>query len=191
MREPDLSASSAQGFQEAADRYASALFDLAQEAGSLATIESDARGVLAAVAQSDDLARTLASPLFAAEDKSAAIVAVAKAMKFDGLTANFLGLVAANGRAAALPAMLKAFLAKAAKARGAARAEVASAAELSADQREKLSAALQRALGRPVEIETNVEPDLIGGLVVKIGSKMYDSSVRSKLNALKIALKGA
>lgn len=175
----------------AAERYAAALFDLCQETGAIAAVEADAKALLAAIATSADLKAALASPLIPAEEKAGALAALAAKMKLSTVSANFLGVVAGNGRAAELAGALTAYLLLAAKARGAARADVAAAAPLSEAQAASLKTSLEKAFNRPIEMDVTVKPDLLGGFVVKVGSKMFDASIRSKLDALKIAMKGA
>lgn len=186
-----MGATSSGASAEAAHRYASALFDLATDTKAVEAVEADAKSFLAAVALSPDLAGALNSPLFAADDKANALAALATKMKVAPLTKNFIGLVAQNRRADLLPAMFNAFLEAAAKARGAVRADVTVPAPLSADQLAQLNGALERAFKTKVVIDTEVDPSLLGGLIVKVGSKMFDGSVRSKLNSLRTSLKGA
>lgn len=176
---------------QAAERYASALFGLAVEAKAVEAVEADARAFLAANDASADLRKALASPLIPAEQKGAALAGIAARMKLSPLTANFFGVVARNGRADALAAMARAVVAMAAKARGAVVAQVATAEPMSDTQLADLTAALTRAFKAPVDVEASVKPELLGGLVVKIGSRLFDDSVKSKLDALKIAMKGA
>jgi F-type H+-transporting ATPase subunit delta len=186
-----LGARSAISVTPAAERYAAALFDLCQETGAVAAVESDAKALLAAIATSADLRAALASPLIPAEEKAGVLATLAAKMKLSTVSANFLGVVAKNARAAELAGALKAFLLLAAKARGSARADVAAAAPLSDEQVASLKASLEKAFNRPIEMDVTVKPDLLGGFVVKVGSKMFDASIRSKLDALKIAMKGA
>lgn len=176
---------------EVAERYANALFELATEAKAVEAAESALKGLSRALGESEDLRHALASPLFAAADKVKALSGIAAALKTPGLVANFLGVVAANGRAGQLPAIIKIFLALAAKARGATIAKVATAAPLSAAELDSLAAALKSALGKAAEIETEVQPDLIGGMIVKVGSRQFDSSIKTKLDMLKAQMKGA
>lgn len=186
-----MSASAASASAEAVSRYATTLFELAQESGLSDKVEADARSLAAAFAGSAELRQALASPLTRIEEKTAVVAALAKKMKLQDLTARFLGVVATNGRAGALGAIAQAVVALSVKARGAVTAQVATAEALSAAQTADLKAALERAFKAPVDIEPSVKPELIGGLVVKVGSRLFDDSVKSKLEALKTALKGA
>lgn len=169
-------------------RYARALFELAEAQGRLPAVEADLKGLEAARIESADFARLLASPLINAEDKGRGLSAVVAAAGVETLTARFLGVLAANGRASALPAVAKAFAALAAKRRGAVAAEVTTAAALSDAQREGLAAALRQALGRDPEMTVRVDPALLGGLKVRVGSRLYDASLRTRLDQLKTAL---
>ncbi|MFC3067944.1 F0F1 ATP synthase subunit delta [Phenylobacterium soli] len=172
-------------------RYAQALFDLATEQNAVAAVEADLKSLKKALAESRDLKVLLASPAFNAEDKGKALSAIAVKAKFNGVTKKFLGLLAANGRASALPAVIAAFEALAAKARGAVSAEVTTAIPLTAAQTKGVAAALRQALGKDPEISTRVDPALLGGIRVKVGSRLFDASLRSKLDSLKFALKRA
>jgi F-type H+-transporting ATPase subunit delta len=176
---------------EAAKRYGVALFELAADSKKIDAIEADAKSLLAALASSDELRATLASPLFPTEQKAAVLAAMAKKMKLDAITANFLGLTAQNRRTGDLGGMLTAFVALSAKARGAVTAEVSTAEPLNADALKSLTDALSKAFKAQVDIQTTVKPELLGGLVVKVGSRLFDDSVKSKLDALKLAMKGA
>lgn len=172
-------------------RYAQALFDLANETGSVAAVEADLRALKQMRADSADLRNLMASPVFTAEDKAKALVALAVAAEFDMTTAKFLGLVATNGRAAAIGSSINSFLALASAARGAIAAEVTSAVPLTAAQQTALKASLAQSLGRDPELETRVDPSILGGLKVRVGSRLYDASLRSKLDSLRFALKRA
>jgi F-type H+-transporting ATPase subunit delta len=186
-----LSGSQAIAVSETAKRYGVALFDLASESKKVDAVEADAKSLLAAWHASDELRATMVSPLFPVEQKAAVLGAMAKKMKLNAITANFLGLAAQNRRTGELGGMLTAFAALAAKARGAILAQVSTAEPLSADALKSLTAALSTAFKASVDIETTVKPELLGGLVVKVGSRLFDDSVKSKLDALKIAMKGA
>jgi F-type H+-transporting ATPase subunit delta len=172
-------------------RYARALFDLANEQGRAGAVEADLKALKAMRAESADLRRLLVSPRFSAEDKAKALLALAERAGFDATTRKFLGLIAANRRAAALPGAIAAFEALAAEARGAIAAEVTTAVALTADQAKGLRAALAQALGKDPEIEARVDPSILGGLKVKVGSRLYDASLRTKLDSLRFALKRA
>ena len=176
---------------DAAGRYATALFQLAKEDGALAAVEADLSALRSALSENEDLARALASPLHSAEEKSAVVAAIGEKAGFHALTRNALGVAAANGRAGELGGLARAFAAMAAEDRGVTTAEVESAAALTKTQLDSLEASLKRALGRDIEVRAEVRPDLIGGLIVKVGSRMFDSSLRTKLEGMKQAMKEA
>ena len=174
-----------------AGRYANALFDLADEAKSLDQVAQDLTTFRTLVSENPDLARLLASPVVGRERKGKALLAVLDAAGIKGLTHNFIGAVAANGRARELVAMASAFLAELARRRGETTATVTSAVPLSPAQLEQLSNTLRSVLGGDrISIDARVEPEILGGLVVKVGSRLFDSSVRSKLQRLQLAMKG-
>ncbi len=174
-----------------AGRYASALFELADGAKSLDQVAQDLATFRKMVAESTDLARLIASPVIPRALQGKALLAVLDAAGISGLTRNFVGTVAANGRARDLPAMASAFLAELAARRGETTATVTSAVPLSPAQLQQLSDSLRSVLGsNKVSIDARVEPDILGGLVVKVGSRLFDSSVRSKLQRLQLAMKG-
>ena len=174
-----------------AGRYASALFELADSSKSLDQVAQDLTTFRKLVAESADLARLIASPVIPRALQGKALLAVLDAAGISGLTRNFVGTVAANGRARDLPAMASAFLAELAARRGETTATVTSAVPLSPAQLQQLSAALRSVRGsNTVSIDARVEPDILGGLVVKVGSRLFDSSVRSKLQRLQLAMKG-
>ncbi len=176
---------------DAGQRYAKALFELASETGALRAVESDIKSLSTALSGSADLKRLLASPAFSAADKAKGLNAIAAKARFHATTVKFLGLIAANGRAADLAAAMTSFQALAAKARGAVSAEVTSAAPLTAAQAKGVAAALRTALGKDPEVTTRVDPALLGGLKVRVGSRLFDASLKSKLDSLKFALKRA
>jgi F-type H+-transporting ATPase subunit delta len=172
-------------------RYAQALFDLARSGGRLAAVEADLKAFKLMRRESLDLRRLLDSPAFSAEDKTRALVAVAAAAKFDDVSRKFLGLMAQNRRAGEITSAITAFEALAAAERGVASAEVTTAVRLTPAQEVGLKAALRQALGKDPEIETVVDPSILGGLKVRVGSRLYDASLRSKLDSLRFALKRA
>lgn len=172
-----------------AERYASALFDLAREQSALDRVETDLQGMSAAIDASDDLRRLVESPVFSAEEQEKAVASVARHLGIVGLTDNFLRLVARNRRLFALRGMIAAFRDMAARHRGEVSAEVTSAHPLSDDQVTALKAALKEKLGKDVTLETRVNPALLGGLVVKVGSRMIDTSLRTRLMTVKTRLK--
>lgn len=172
-------------------RYAQALFDLALETKALDAVEADLKALKAAREDSADLRRLLESPGFTAEDKGKALNAIGEAAQFNPTTRNFLGVLAANRRASALPAVIAAFERLSAAYRGVVAAEVTTAVKLTAAQAKGVKAALAQALGKEPEITTRVDPSILGGLKVKVGSRLFDASLRSKLDSLKFALKRA
>lgn len=171
-------------------RYASALFDLAREQNSVAAVETDLDNLGAALAQSDDLGALIRNPRVSREAAAKALDSVAGLLGLSQITRNFLGVLAGNRRLAALPEIVRAFAAIAAAERGEVTAEVTSAHPLSADQLSALGAKLQAREGRTVKLKASVDPDLLGGLVVRIGSQQIDSSIRTRLNSLAQAMKG-
>lgn len=176
---------------EVAERYAQALFDLARDAGAVEAVRNDLRTLKAMLAESADLRRLAASPTWSAEDKGKAFVALAAEAGFHMLTAKFLGLLTHNGRAGALGAVIGAFERLWAKASGVVAAEVTSALPLADAQLAAVRAALRQSLGKDPEIETRVDPSILGGLKVKVGSRLFDASLKTKLDQLKFALKRA
>ena len=172
-----------------AERYAGSLHDLAAEAGQVAEVEKDLARFEALLAGSDDLKRLVESPVFSAEDQFKAISAIADSAKIGGLVGNFLRVVARNRRLFAMPGIIRAFRVIAARARGEVTADVASAHELTAAQQAELTAALTQVAGKAVSVSLTVDPSLLGGLVVKMGSRQIDTSLKTKLASLKLALK--
>jgi F-type H+-transporting ATPase subunit delta len=174
-----------------AGRYASALFELADNAKALDQVAQDLDTFKRLLAESAELARLIASPVIGRELQGKALLAVLDAAGIQGLTRNFVGTVAANGRARELPAMAAAYLAELARRRGETSAVVTSAVPLSAQQLQQLTDVLRGVLGgAKVSIDAQVNPDILGGLVVKVGSRLFDSSIRSKLQRLQLAMKG-
>ncbi|MEN2789109.1 F0F1 ATP synthase subunit delta [Sphingomonas oligophenolica] len=171
-------------------RYATALFELARDAKTIDTVEASLANVRAALEQSSEFARLVASPLVSRKDAAEAVAASASAMGIDATTKNFLGVLAENRRLAQLPAIIRAFRTLAADHRGETTAEVISAHPLSASQVDALKQQLRTRIGRDVSVDLSVDPALLGGLVVKIGSQMIDSSIRTRLNTLAHAMKG-
>lgn len=172
-------------------RYAQALFDLASDEGKIGAVEADLKSIKAMRAESADLRTLIGSPTFSAEDKGKGLLAIADKAAFDGLTKKFLGLLAANNRISALPAVISAFEALSAKARGVVAATVTTAVPLTDAQASGVAAALRQALGKDPEITTAVDPSILGGLKVKVGSRLFDASLKSRLDSLKFALKRA
>ena len=171
------------------ERYASALFELAKSEGRLETIEGDMKRVGALLDESADLRRLVASPVFSAADQERAIAAVLARAEIAGLVANFVRLVAHNRRLFALPGILKAFQELLARERGETVAAVTSAHPLTEAQKSELKAAIRERLGKNVTLEARVDPGILGGLIVKVGSRMIDTSLRTKLMTMKTHLK--
>jgi len=171
-------------------RYATALFELARDSKALAKVEDSLATVAQALAESADFKALTASPLVSRGNAAKAVAAVAASLKLDGTTANFLGVLAENRRLGQLPAIIRAFRQLAAAHRGETTALVTSAHPLSADQVDALKQQLRTRIGREVAIDLSVDPSLLGGLVVKIGSQMIDSSIKTRLNSLAHAMKG-
>lgn len=172
-------------------RYATALFELAQESGQLDLIEGHMAQLSAALAASADLRAAVSSPLYGRDEQAAAMSALCKAMGIGAPTSNLIGLMAAKRRLFALGDVIKGFDALLARHRGIVPAEVRSARPLTAAQRKALETALAEAAGAKIALDVSVDPSLIGGLVVKLGSRMIDSSIRSKLSQLQTAMKEA
>jgi F-type H+-transporting ATPase subunit delta len=172
-----------------AGRYASALFELATEADQVDVVAGDLDRFKALLDGSDDLKRLVQSPVFSAEDQVKAITAVLDQAKVGGLAGNLIKVVAANRRLFAIEGIIRGFAALVAQARGEVTAEVTVAEELSAANAQTLSAALKDVLGKEPKIEVNVDPAILGGLIVKVGSRMIDTSLRTKLNTIKNAMK--
>ena len=169
--------------------YAAALFDLAKSEGSLDAVETGLVNIQKLADESDDFARFLRSPVIAADAKAAAADAILGKANANATVANFVKVVARNGRLFALPAIIKAFRALTAEERGEVSADVTSAAPLSGTQLKTLADTLKQKIGKTVTLTEHVDPSLIGGLVVKVGSQMIDSSLKTKLTAMKIAMK--
>lgn len=172
-----------------AGRYATALFELALEQRALDQVAVDLDRFNEALDAFDDLLRLVKSPVFSAEEQGRALAAILKELKIEGLTRNFLLLAAKNRRLFATPDMIRAFRAMLARHRGEMSASVTAATKLTESQVTALKQALQAALGQEVMLEERVDPGLLGGLVVKVGSRMVDTSLRTKLNSLKVAMK--
>lgn len=171
-------------------RYAFALFELARDGKALDSVGASLSVLKDTLAQSDDFKALTSSPVIGRDDAAKAVAAVAKSLKLDQLTTNFLGVLANNRRLFELPAMIRAFETLVSNHKGETRAEVTSAHPLSADQLTTLTQQLRTRVGREVAIDTKVDPDILGGLVVQIGSQMIDSSIRTRLNRLAQAMRG-
>ncbi|WP_439271925.1 F0F1 ATP synthase subunit delta [Pseudochrobactrum sp. HB0163] len=172
-----------------AQRYAGSLFDLALESKSVAQVEKGLKSVETVIGESEDLRRLIQSPVFSTEDQLRAISAIADKAGITGLVGNFLKVVAGNRRLLVLPDIIKAFYQIAAESRGEVTADVTSARELTQAQQNELKATLKGVAGKDVTINVTVDPSLLGGLIVKLGSRQIDTSLRTKLSSLKLALK--
>lgn len=170
-------------------RYATALFDLAKDKGQLKAVEADVLNVEGMLGESPDLRRLVRSPVFTAEQQASAIAALAAKVGLSEITSNFLKLITKNRRLFAVEDIFKAFKALLARERGEVSAEVESAHPLSEAQMQALRDQLKAAAQKDVQITAKVVPELLGGLTVKMGSRMIDSSLRTKLNNLKVAMK--
>ena len=170
-------------------RYASALFELAQEQSQLQPVENDLNSIQAMLDESSDLMRMVRSPVFSADDQLKALDALLGQAGIGGLALNFVKLIVRNRRLFALPDMIKAFRTLAAGSRGEVEADVASATALNDSQLQALKETLKASIGKDVQINASVDPSLLGGLVVKVGSRMIDSSLRTKLSTLKLRMK--
>jgi len=174
-----------------APRYASALFELADESGQLDKVARDLRAINDAITDVQDLQRLVRSPVISRREAGAAMGVFLENAKANKLTCNFVGLVASNRRLFALQAMIRAYLDKLSARRGEVTAEVTSAIKLTKKQTDSIASGLKTAVGTNVSVNVQIDSSLIGGLVIKMGSRMIDSSVKTKLSKLKLALKGA
>jgi F-type H+-transporting ATPase subunit delta len=174
-----------------ASRYATALFDLALEANAVDAVKGYLDRFDALTAESADLTRLVRSPVFSADEQVAALSAVLDRAGISGLASNFLKLVASNRRLFAVRDMIRAFRELVAEHKGQATAAVTVAEQLKDQHVEALRAALNSVTGKHVDLDVKVDPAIIGGLIVKLGSRMVDSSLRTKLNAIKHAMKEA
>lgn len=174
-----------------AGRYASALFELAQDQNAVDAVEADLRQVEALAAESEDLRRLLKSPVYTADEQKAAMGAVLDRVGIGGLAGNFVRLVASKRRLFLLLPMIKAYKALVAQAKGIVPAEVRLAEAPSEALLEEIRATVRDLAKSEVSLDVKVDPALIGGLVVKVGSRMIDASLRTKLNAIRLSLKEA
>ncbi|HOV05106.1 MAG TPA: F0F1 ATP synthase subunit delta [Hyphomicrobiales bacterium] len=172
-----------------ATRYATALFELALDGSAVEETEAALGRLEAMIAESDDLKSLIKSPVFTSEDQLRAMAAVLDKAGIGGLTGNMVKLAARNRRLFSVPGMIKAFRQLAAEHRGEEAAEVSSAVALSAAQMADLAEALKGVTGKDVRLTAKVDPSLIGGLVVRLGSRMIDTSLKTKLNSLKMRMK--
>jgi len=173
-----------------AGRYALALFGLARDEKQLESVGASLAAVRQALAESDDFRELTTSPLIGRDEAVKAVGAAADAIGVDPLTRNFLGVLAQNRRLSQLGGVIRAFNTLAARHRGEITAEVTSAHPLDDDQVTAIKQNLRTRMGRDIAVELSVDPAILGGLVVKIGSQMIDGSIRTKLNSLAQAMKG-
>ncbi len=173
-----------------AGRYALALFELARDEKQLEAVGASLAAVRQALADSNEFRELTTSPLIGREETAKAVAAVAEAMAVDPITRNFLGVLAQNRRLSQLGAVIRAFSLLAARHRGEITAEIISAHPLDDDQVDAIKANLRTRMGRDIAVDMNVDPAILGGLVVQIGSQMIDGSIRTKLNSLAQAMKG-
>ena len=173
-----------------AGRYATALFELARDERQLEAVGASLASVKEALRDSDDLRALTTSPLVSRDEALRAVAATAAAMRLDPITANFLGVLAQNRRLSQLPQVIRNFNLLAARHRGETTAEVTSARPLTDDQVAALRARLKETVGSDVSVDLSVDPAILGGLVVQVGSQRIDGSIRTKLNTLATAMKG-
>ena len=171
------------------ERYAAALFDLALAEKKLPGVATDLARFDKLLAGSDELMSVVRSPVFSAEDQLNAVDGVLKKAKVSGLVGNFIRVIARNRRLFVMPGMLEAYQRLVSEHKGETSAEVTVAKALSAQQTKELKAALKSAVGKDVAIDAKVDPSLLGGMIVKVGSRQIDTSLRTKLSSLKLALK--
>jgi F-type H+-transporting ATPase subunit delta len=173
-----------------AGRYATALFELARDEKQLEAVGASLATLRQTLRESEEFRELTSSPLISREQATGAVAATAEAMRLDPITANFLGVLARNRRLGQLGNVIRAFNMLSARHRGETTAEVTSAHPLTDDQVAALKANLKTRLGRDVAVDLNVDPTILGGLVVQVGSQMIDGSIRTKLNTLAHAMKG-
>ena len=174
-----------------AGRYAAALFDLAREANTVDAVKGELDRFDALIGESEDLRRLVRSPVFSAEEQLSALTAVLERAGIGGLTEKFLKLVASNRRLFAVGDMIKAFRELVADFKGEATAEVTVAEALKDEHVAALKSALKAFSGKDIDLSITIDPAIIGGLIVKLGSRMVDSSLRTKLNGIRQAMKEA
>ncbi|HEU4650743.1 MAG TPA: F0F1 ATP synthase subunit delta [Croceibacterium sp.] len=171
-------------------RYASALFELASESGNVTAVETDLEKLERALAESAELRALIRNPEISRRALGQVFAGLGEQLELASLTRNFLGVLGQNRRVAELPAVIRAFQAIAAAQRGEVTADVATAHPLSSEQLDTLEQKLRAREGRTVKVKTRVDPDLLGGIVVTIGSRRLDNSIRTRLNSLAQAMKG-
>ncbi|PLS21960.1 F0F1 ATP synthase subunit delta [Neptunicoccus cionae] len=170
-------------------RYATAVFELAKEANELPALEKDLDALTAALEESTDFVELISNPVYTRDEMAAAVAAIGKKMKLTSTVANTLGLMAQKRRLFVLPALIDTVKGMIAEEKGEVSAEVTAAKKLTKAQEEKLTKTLKASVGKDVKVNVTVDESLIGGLIVKVGSKMIDSSIKSKLSNLQNAMK--
>jgi len=173
-----------------AGRYASALFDLARDQRQIDSVGRSLDALQQALVDSKDFGELVTSPLVSREQAGEALAALAPQLSLDPITTNFVGVLARNGRKGQLPAVIRAFRRLAAEHRGETTAEIITARPLNDDQVSQLKQQLRTRAGRDVTLDMSVDPAILGGIVVKLGSQQIDASIRTKLNRLASAMKG-
>ena len=171
-------------------RYATALYELADAASSLDKVADDLKAFRAMIHECADLGRVIASPVLTRDTQVKAVTALCVKAEMDGLTTSFVGMVAQNRRLPSLSGMIQAFLNELSRRRGEATAQVTSAKKLSAKQLKAVSDVLKKSVGSKISIEADVDETLLGGMIVKVGSSMIDSSLKTKLQQLHLSMKG-
>jgi F-type H+-transporting ATPase subunit delta len=183
-------ASETTGTSGLAERYAAALFDLADQRHALDAVAGDLRELRAMLLESSDLMRLLRSPVLSRAEQGKAVAALAERAGLSQLTRDFLGVVARNRRLFAVPAMIEAYLRRLAERRGEVTAEITVAQPLDEARQAALLDQLRRVIGARVVVDIRVDPSLLGGMIVKIGSRMVDASLNSRLHRLRLAMTG-
>lgn len=186
-----MAGSSTSSVSEAAQRYAAAVFDLAITSGEVDAVDNGLTALAKTIEGDKALSRALKSPLHKSEEKAAVLAAIGEKLGLPDLARRFVGVLTLNRRAGDIPGMAKAFAEKAAKHRGSSSVTARVAKPITKEQTLDLESAVSKSLGRTVQVDVEVDPSLIGGLQLKIGSKLVDSSIRTKLNNLTNLMKGA
>ncbi len=171
-------------------RYATALFELAQARGAIDLVAADLADLAEMIGKSEELCHLIHSPLFSRDDQRKALSALSEKAGLSEIVSNALGVIAENRRLFALEDVIRAYRTLVSEHKGEVEAIVTSAETLSAEQRDALEAALRKTIGSTVTVTTDVDPDLLGGMIVRVGSRMVDSSLRTKLQRLQLAMKG-
>lgn len=173
-----------------AGRYAAALYELAETDKKLDVVADDLRKLDVMISESEDLARLVSSPVLSRGQQSDGVLAICKKSGMDDLTQRFVGTAAQNRRMASLSSIIKAYLNELSHRRGEATAQIISAQKLDEAQLKEVSAVLKKAMGTKVAVEAKVDETLLGGMIVKVGSRMVDSSLKTKLQQLHLSMKG-